>query len=95
MTIYSLILSIFLKVYKKGISSEIIISSFRTLLSIISFSSWWVIVKIYLKLLSKKHLTATEFTIIGVLCNGTLCYFIENKYNRKNLTTFTIMTGLS
>ena len=54
-----------------------------------------MITRIYLKILSKKSLTAFEFSLIGTLWNGTLCYFIDKKSNRKNLTTFSIVSLLS
>ena len=92
---YVIIIKFIVRLYKNKLSIETITETIRTLLSIISFSSWWIITKIYLKLLSKKKLTSLEFSIIGTLWNGTLCYFIDKKYNRKSLTTFSFITFLS
>ena len=91
---YVIIIKFIIRLYKNKLSIETITETIRTLSSIISFSSWWIITKIYLKLLSKKKLTSLEFSIIGTLWNGTLCYFID-KNNRKSLTTFSFLTLLS
>ena len=95
MTRYAVIVSLLIQLFRKGLSKKTILNLTRTLLSIISFSSWRIITRIYLKILSKKSLTAFEFSLIGTLWNGTLCYYIDKKSNRKNLTTFSIVSLLS